>query len=68
MYEEPASPRQTWTFHLGPAKSPKQIVFDLGDKQAPAIYELDGDHWKVAMIVPGKPRPTDFRGADVNPS
>lgn len=64
MYEDATSPPQTWSFHLDPTKSPKQIDFDLGDKQAPGIYELDGDHWKVAMIMPGKPRPTDFKGAD----
>jgi uncharacterized protein (TIGR03067 family) len=64
MYEEPTILRQKWTFHLDPTKSPKQIDFGLGDKQAPGIYELDGDHWKVAMIMPGKPRPTEFKGAD----
>lgn len=64
MYENATSSPQKWRFHLDPTKNPKQIDFTDRGKPALGIYELDGDHWKVAMIKPGALRPTDFSPAD----
>jgi uncharacterized protein (TIGR03067 family) len=64
MYENATSSPQKWRFHLDPTKNPKQIDFTVRGKPALGIYELDGDHWKVAMIQPDSPRPTDFNPAN----
>ena len=64
MYEDATSSPQKWNFHLDPTKNPKQIDFTVRGKPALGIYELDGDHWKVAMIKPDAPRPADFSPAD----
>ena len=64
MYEDATTSPQKWRFHLDPTKNPKQIDFTVRGKPALGIYELDGDHWKVAMIKPSAPRPADFSPAD----
>lgn len=64
MYDPDEPQPKTWTLRLDPATSPKQIDFTMGDKQAPGIYQLDGDHWKLAMILPGHQRPADFKPAE----
>jgi uncharacterized protein (TIGR03067 family) len=68
MYEamagQPQTWKWTWNFRLDPTKSPKQIEFTINDKQAAGIYQFEGDHWKVAVIVPGHSRPADFKPAD----
>lgn len=53
------------TSKLDATKKPKQI--DLSNETGPdkgktllAIYELDGDEYKVCIAAPGKDRPTEF--------
>lgn len=53
------------TSKLDPTKKPKQI--DLTNDSGPdkgktlqAIYELNGDEYKVCIAAPGKDRPTEF--------
>lgn len=55
----------TGTSKLDPTKKPKQI--DLSNESGPdkgktllAIYELNGDEYKVCIAAPGKDRPTEF--------
>ena len=68
MYEttkgQPQIWKWTWSFRLDPAESPKRIEFTINDKPAQGIYQFESDHWKVAAIVSGPSRPTDFKPAE----
>lgn len=53
------------TYSIDPSKSPKtlDISFTEGPEKGNtslAIYELDGDNWKICIGLTGKSRPTEF--------
>jgi uncharacterized protein (TIGR03067 family) len=47
-------------FKLAPAKKPKEIDVEFGDKTGTGIYELDGNTLKIAHGELGDPRPKEF--------
>jgi uncharacterized protein (TIGR03067 family) len=52
------------TFTLDASKKPKTLDAKLegNDEAVQAIYELDGDTFKMCYAQPGQPRPKEFAG------
>lgn len=55
------------SFAMDASHDPKWIdwmdaIGDDAGKTIPAIYQLDGDHFRFAAADPGMPRPGDFNG------